>query len=159
MKPVRLGGRPSPVLSICLLYRVVRSTSPSSLLVAAPLDEAEDASGGAEVPGSAGVPLTPGHRRGRSVASHTAFGARGVALQRRWRQDRPGPGDFLAVQWLGPGSVTAGSPGSIPGWGTKIPEVTWRGQKEHRWSLSQQRVHLVWKPGPGNISGLIDTQF
>ena len=69
-----LGGRPSPVLSVCLLYHVVRSTSPSSLSVAAPLDEAEDVLGGAEVPGSAGVPLTPGQRRGRLVASRTALG-------------------------------------------------------------------------------------
>ena len=30
-------------------------------------------------------------------------------------------GNSLAVQWLGLGALTAGAPGSIPGWETKIP--------------------------------------
>ena len=30
-------------------------------------------------------------------------------------------GNFLAVQWLGLWASTARVPGSIPGWGTKIP--------------------------------------
>ena len=31
----------------------------------------------------------------------------------------------LAVQWLGLGDFTAQGLGSIPGWGTKIPQATW----------------------------------
>ena len=27
------------------------------------------------------------------------------------------------VQWLGPHALTAEDPGSIPGWGTKIPQA------------------------------------
>ena len=37
-------------------------------------------------------------------------------------------GDFPAVQWLGLGAFTAEGPGSIPGWGTKIPQVAQRSQ-------------------------------
>ena len=33
-------------------------------------------------------------------------------------------GNFLAVQWLGLYAFTAEGPGSIPGWGTKIPQAT-----------------------------------
>ena len=38
-------------------------------------------------------------------------------------------GTFLAVQWLGLHASTAGSPGSIPGRGTKIPQVAWAKKK------------------------------
>lgn len=31
----------------------------------------------------------------------------------------------MAVQWLELGAVTAEGPGLSPGWGTKIPQVTW----------------------------------
>ena len=31
----------------------------------------------------------------------------------------------MAVQWLELGTVTAEGPGLSPGWGTKIPQVTW----------------------------------
>ena len=37
--------------------------------------------------------------------------------------------NVLAVQWLGFRASTAGGPGSIPGWGTKIPHAAWCGQK------------------------------
>ena len=32
-------------------------------------------------------------------------------------------GNSLVVQWLGLSASTAGAPGSIPGWGTKIPQA------------------------------------
>ena len=38
----------------------------------------------------------------------------------------------LVVQWLGLGSFTAKGPGSIPGWGTKIPQAMQRGQKKKK---------------------------
>ena len=38
-------------------------------------------------------------------------------------------GNSLAVQWLGLGTFTAEGPGSIPGWGTKILQAKWHGQK------------------------------
>ena len=34
------------------------------------------------------------------------------------------------VQWLGLGAFTAGAPGSIPDWGTKIPQGAWHEQKK-----------------------------
>ena len=34
------------------------------------------------------------------------------------------------VQWLGLHVSTSGGTGSIPGWGTKVPHATLRGQKE-----------------------------
>ena len=41
-------------------------------------------------------------------------------------------GTLLAVQWLRPHAPNAGSLGSIPDWGTKIPHVMWRGQKKKK---------------------------
>ena len=38
-------------------------------------------------------------------------------------------GNSLAVQWLGLHAFTTEGLGSIPGWGTKIPQAMWRGQK------------------------------
>ena len=35
----------------------------------------------------------------------------------------------LVVKWLGLCASTAGGPVSIPGWGTKISQAVWRGQK------------------------------
>ena len=32
-------------------------------------------------------------------------------------------GSFLAVQWLGHHASTAEARGSVPGWGTKIPQA------------------------------------
>ena len=34
------------------------------------------------------------------------------------------------VQWLALGASTAGGTGSSPGWGTKIPQAMWHGQKK-----------------------------
>ena len=39
-------------------------------------------------------------------------------------------GTSLAVQWLKLHTSNAGSAGSIPGWGTKIPNATGCGQKK-----------------------------
>ena len=33
------------------------------------------------------------------------------------------------IWWLGVGAFTAEGPGSIPGWGTEIPQATQHGQK------------------------------
>ena len=38
--------------------------------------------------------------------------------------------EFLAVQWLGVGAFTAEGLGSIPSWGTKIPQAMWHSQKK-----------------------------
>ena len=38
-------------------------------------------------------------------------------------------GNSLVVWWLGLCSFTAKGPGSVPGWGTKILQALWRGQK------------------------------
>ena len=36
-------------------------------------------------------------------------------------------GNSLVVQWLGLHTFTAEGAGSIPGWGTKIPQAVWCG--------------------------------
>ena len=36
------------------------------------------------------------------------------------------------VEWLGLHTSTAGDLGLIPGWGTKIPQDMWRGQKKKK---------------------------
>ena len=41
-------------------------------------------------------------------------------------------GEFLAVQWLGLCTSTAGGPGLIPGWETKIPEASHLAQNKNR---------------------------
>ena len=41
-------------------------------------------------------------------------------------------GTSLVVQWLILHASTAGGTGWIPGWGTKIPQATWRGQKKKK---------------------------
>ena len=35
----------------------------------------------------------------------------------------------MVVQWLGFSAFTAEGLGSIPGWGTEIPQAVWRGLK------------------------------
>ena len=40
------------------------------------------------------------------------------------------PRKSLVVQWLGLGGFTAVGPGSIPSWGTKIPQAAQHGQKK-----------------------------
>lgn len=44
--------------------------------------------------------------------------------------------DFLAVQLLGFHDCTAKRLGSIPSWGTKIPQATWRGQ--NNWEFQDE---------------------
>ena len=39
-------------------------------------------------------------------------------------------GNSLEVQWLGLCALTAEGPSSMPGWGTKIPQAAWHGQKK-----------------------------
>ena len=41
-------------------------------------------------------------------------------------------GNSLAVQWLGLGTFTAGGPGSIPDWCSKIPQAMSQGQKKKK---------------------------
>ena len=41
-------------------------------------------------------------------------------------------GNSLAVQWLGLHAFIAKGSGSIPGWGTKIPQAMRHGQKKKR---------------------------
>ena len=43
------------------------------------------------------------------------------------------------VQWLGLGAFTAGAPGSIPDWGTKIPQGAWHEQKK-----KEKRKSSLW---------------
>ena len=50
---------------------------------------------------------------------------------------RLNPGNSLAAQWLGLGTFTPGSPGSITGWGTEIPQATQQKNKK--------KTHLILK--------------
>ena len=43
----------------------------------------------------------------------------------------------LVVQWLGLGTLTANGAGSIPGWGTKILQATWRSQEKKKYAKNQ----------------------
>ena len=50
----------------------------------------------------------------------------------KWEKEQSYLGSSLAVQWLEFCAFTAEGPGSILGWGTKIPQATWYGQKKKR---------------------------
>ena len=47
-----------------------------------------------------------------------------------WSLKLPLLGTFLVVQWLRLHASTAGGMGSIPGWGTKIPQAMGWGQNK-----------------------------
>ena len=51
-------------------------------------------------------------------------------------------GNSLAVQWLGLGSFTVKDPGSMPGQGTKISQLssTAKREKEKKWDLKDNQV-------------------
>jgi len=49
------------------------------------------------------------------------------------------------VQWLGLGAFTAEDPDSTPGWGTKIPQATWHGQKTHWETHILRESHTYWE--------------
>ena len=53
----------------------------------------------------------------------------GPNVTERLNQIRAENGNSLAVPWLGLHASTAGSTGSIPGWGTKILHAARRAQK------------------------------
>ena len=51
-------------------------------------------------------------------------------------KEKPHLENSLAVQWLGLSTLTAEGPGSIPGQGTKIPQVTQHGR------IKKKQLHL-----------------
>ena len=53
-------------------------------------------------------------------------------------------GNSLAVQWLGPGTVTAGGLGSIHGWGTKILRAAWCNQKKNFFFNKIKKIEKVF---------------
>ena len=55
-----------------------------------------------------------------------------------------GPGNSLAVQWLGLGAFTTMGLGSIPGWGTKIPQAKWRREKKTQTSKQKKPVWVLY---------------
>ena len=54
-------------------------------------------------------------------------------------------GNSLVVQWLRLGAFTAEGPGSIRGWGTKIPQATW-------WHSQKKKKKPIWQSLPFNWS-------
>ena len=51
-------------------------------------------------------------------------------------------GTFLAVQWLRFHASTEGVTGSIPGWGTKIPQAEQCGQKKKERKYVKRKVRI-----------------
>ena len=60
-------------------------------------------------------------------------------------------GTSLAVQWLGPGAFTAVVVGSVPGWGTKILQAAWHGQKKKK----KKKRKMTW-PFPHMVSSCLN---
>ena len=48
------------------------------------------------------------------------------------------------VEWLGLHTSTAGDLGLIPGWGTKIPQDMWRGQKKKKNSPQKEEFRQLF---------------
>ena len=67
-------------------------------------------------------------------------------------------GNSLAVQWLGLSTLTAEGPGSIPGGGTKIPQVLWRDQKKKKKKKMMPFItfSFCYKSNHPKLSGLKD---
>ena len=92
--------------------------------------------------------MRPGRGRERTHCPHSTPQLPGAAASSLMGPSRyqvcpashnPGSGPFyrgggssLVVQWLGLRAPTAGDMGSIPGWGTKIPQAEWLGQIKKR---------------------------
>ena len=55
---------------------------------------------------------------------------KGVCIQPKTVSKKVLPRNSLAVLWSGLHTFTAKGLGSIPGWGTKITQAAWQGQKE-----------------------------
>ena len=52
------------------------------------------------------------------------------------------------VQWLRLHASNAGAPGSIPGWGTKIPQAMWHGQRNPQTQNLKPDNNLAVLPTP-----------
>ena len=46
--------------------------------------------------------------------------------------------NFLVIQCSGLHDFTAKEPGSVPGWGTKIPQAEWHWAKKKKWNTHAQ---------------------
>ena len=59
--------------------------------------------------------------------------------------------EFPDSQWLGLSALTAGAPGSIPGWGTKILQAAWCGKKKKMYICLNyfSRIKEGWKKEEG----------
>ena len=53
--------------------------------------------------------------------------------------------EFLEVQWLGLSTFIAEGPGSIPGWGTKIPQVVQSDKKRKKGTLPPLKPKIPQK--------------
>ena len=53
-------------------------------------------------------------------------------------------GTSLAVHWLGLRASAAGGPGLIPGWGTRIPQTAWHGQKTNKQTNQPKNDDAEW---------------
>ena len=70
---------------------------------------------------------TPKARKSKAkIKDETTSNEKASAQQRKTSSKLKG-GNSLVVQWLGLGAFTVVAQGSIPGWGTKIPQITGHG--------------------------------
>ena len=89
------------------------------------------------------------------VSKHLSWDFHAVLMGLKTNLGSSLKGNSLAVQWLGLGAFTAGAQGSIPGWGTKIPDVAQHSQTEGKKKLPEawnsaaftvyyQLLHSAW---------------
>ena len=78
--------------------------------------------GSSELPGSQG--------KNGNITSHRVF----IFSKKEYQcfKNKDFSGTFLAAQWLKLCASTGRGTGSIPGWGTKIPQTMWHGQKKNK---------------------------
>ena len=69
---------------------------------------------------------TPKARKSKAKIKDETTDEKASAQQRKTSSKLKG-GNSLAILWLGLGAFTAVAQGSIPGWGTKTPQVTGHG--------------------------------
>ena len=82
------------------------------------------------------------------VETGACFGA--VVKRNEVRYKKGEKGTSLVVQWLGLRAFTAEGPGSVPGWGTEIPQAV-RGSQKNFFLIFRQRERT---PVEGQRPGL-----
>ena len=80
-------------------------------------------------------------------------------LPEKKKKNKKKKGNFLAVQWLGLHATTAGGPGSIPGWGTKLHKLSGAAKKKKTAWVQIQTPPLTCSVTLGTLLDLSVPQF